>query len=173
MADHQFVSVPNSCLVFYLFLSGHFLVNTLAQKRRSQSSWNFPSSCPIIRSRQRTLSHRDHSSVTSSRRHFVKSYDWAYLHNAKLFLNQIWYTLISGQGSTFKCTRMRARAMTYAYARVKILKCSKWLHFKFTTRFRPFWAFQKFPRVRVRARIFARVARTESWNAVFLHVLGF
>ena len=54
----------------------------------------------------------------------------------------------------------------------KIEKCSKWLHFEFTIRFRPFWAFQKFPRVRVRARVFSRIARTELWNTVFSHVLG-
>jgi len=57
---------------FNFFISfWSIFVRTLTQKRQGQSSWNFPQSCTIIRSRQINFFHGDHSSVTSSRRHFV------------------------------------------------------------------------------------------------------
>ena len=115
----------------------------------------------------------DHPSVTSSRRHFVKSSYWPYLPNGKLFLNQIWHTLTSGQGSTPWRARVRACPITYAYARVKIKKCSKWLHSEFTLRFRPFWAFFKFPRVRVRARVFSPCSTYGTWKRRFFTCFGF
>ena len=48
---------------------------------------------------------------------------------------------------------IRARVTTRTYARVKILKCSKSLSEPRRARTRSFWAFQKFPSVRVRARV--------------------
>ena len=117
----------------------------------------------MIRSWRDIFFHCDHPSVTSSRRHFVKSYDWPYLYNGKIFLNHIWYTLTSGQGPTFQRTCVRARLITDAYARVKIKKCSKLLHFKFIIRFRSFWAFQNFPSVRVRARV-VRARSVRKWS---------
>ena len=50
---------------------------------------------------------------------------------------------------------VRARVMTCAYARVKAKKVLQMTSNFFWVRFRPFWAFQNFPRVRVRARVFS------------------
>ena len=67
----------------------------------------------------------------------------------------------------------RTRVMTCAYARVKFKKCSKFISDQTRVHFRRFWAFPKFPRVRVRACVFARVARTEARNSVFFTWFGF
>ena len=50
---------------------------------------------------------------------------------------------------------VRARVITCAYARVKAKKVLQMTSNFFWVRFRPFWAFQNFPRVRVRARVFS------------------
>jgi len=67
--------------------------------------------------------------------------------------------------STFAIAVMRA------YARVKNQKCSKFNFDQFRVRFRSFRAFQKFPRVRARPRVFARAARRKGIISSFLHDL--
>ena len=56
----------------------------------------------------------DHSTMTSSRCHFVNSRYHSYLHNQASQINQIHYTLTSGHGSAYQHIHVRTR--------VKILK---------------------------------------------------
>ena len=65
--------------------------------------------------------------MTSSRRHFVKIRSLSYLDNESSKINHIWYTSTSGQRSTKNVNKFRARTSTRTYARIKILKCSKFV----------------------------------------------
>ena len=117
--------------------------------------------------------HHGQSIVTSSRRHFVF---WPQkllsmissipsIRNHSNFVHVIFMSL------SIKWHHMRPCARHDARTRVRqILKMLQSTYNFFWTRFRPFWAFRKFPRVPVRARVFAHTARTEGSNAKF--VLG-
>ena len=136
--EHLLFSLRN----FYSF--SPLFVSTVSQKLHEQSCWNLSQSFPIMRNQNSPLvimiTHpwRRPGAILYFFRHICKL--WL-CNNGRSFYNQILQTLTSGQGSTFAPKPIRARVMTYAYARVKILKCSKWLHFKSTIRFRPLWAF--------------------------------
>ena len=69
--------------------------------------------------------------MTSSRRHFVKIRSLSYLNNESSKINHIWYTSTSGQRSTKKVNKFRARISTRTYARIKFLKCSNSFQFFF------------------------------------------
>ena len=85
-------------------------------------------------------------------------------HIWRHFLNISWLEL--NQMTELERINFRSRINYWTYARVKILKCSNWLSFKFIIRFRPFSAFQYFARMYARARVFAHTALMKSENPI-------